>query len=91
MVGRNAADWIPFTLDVGSARGFTEPAFRVFREMTGAERPEEYFDYDFRTVSLSTRFGGSDAGALHAEVAPGTVFDEWGIGHWAGGAEGTYE
>ena len=26
-----------------------------------------------------------------ADLPPGTTFDEWGIGHWAGGAEDTYE
>jgi uroporphyrinogen decarboxylase len=25
------------------------------------------------------------------DLPPGTTFDEWGIGHWAGGAEDTYE
>jgi len=85
------ADWIPFTLDVGATPGFTGPVMEVFREQTGAEHPEEYFGYDFRTASLATRFGGPDPAALHASVEPGTAFDEWGIGHWAGGAAGTYE
>jgi len=85
------ADWIPFTLDVGATPGFTAPVLNRFREETEAEHPEEYFDYDFRTASLATRFGGDDPAALHAAVEPGTVFDEWGIGHWAGGAAGTYE
>ncbi len=91
IVKHECADWIPFTLDVGAAPGMTAPVMRVFREKTGADRPEEFFDYDFRTVSLQTRFGGADPAALHSEVAPETVFDEWGIGHWAGGAAGTYE
>lgn len=91
VVEHGHADWIPFTLDVGSASGFTEPALNVFHEKTGTEHPEEFFDYDFRTVSLRTRFGGTDPAALHSEAEPGTVFDEWGIGHWAGGATGTYE
>ena len=83
--------WIPFTLDVGAVPGFTEPVMQRFRQETGAERPEEFFDYDFRTQSLTAHFGGNDPAALHASVEPGTTFDEWGIGHWAGGAEATYE
>jgi uroporphyrinogen decarboxylase len=85
------ADWIPFTLDVGAISGFTEPALAKFRQATGSEHPEEFFDYDFRAVSLTPRFAGENPAALHAAVEPGTTFDEWGIGHWAGGAAGTYE
>jgi len=62
-----------------------------FREETGAGDPAEYFNYDFRTFSLTSKFGGDDARSLHGQVEEGTTFDEWGIGHWAGGAEGTYE
>ncbi len=50
-----------------------------------------YFGTDFRLFSLHARFGGNDPAALHAKVEPGTTFDEWGIGHWAGGLEGTLE
>jgi len=84
-------DWIPFTLDVGGVPGFTAPVLERFERETGSRQPEEYFDYDFRTVSLKARFGGDDPTALHDSVMPGTTFDEWGIGHWAGGAAGTYE
>ena len=34
---------------------------------------------------------GGDPAVLHGQVEPGTWFDEWGIGHWAGGLEGTLE
>ena len=91
LVTTGQADWIPFTLDVGAIPGFTEPALAKFRQATGFEQPEEYFDYDFRIVSLKARFAGESAPALHVAVEPGTTFDEWGIGHWAGGAAGTYE
>lgn len=91
IMDHESAGWIPFTLDVGASPGFTAPIMDVFRERTGHDRPEEYFDYDFRTASLKARFGGTDPALLHPAVEPGTVFDEWGIGHWAGGAEGTYE
>ena len=91
LVSTGRAEWIPFSLDVGAFPGFTEPVMARFRQETGSEKPEEFFDYDFRTVSLHGRFAGDDPAALHESVAPGTKFDEWGIGHWAGGAAGTYE
>lgn len=49
------------------------------------------FDTDWRLFSLPTRFGGDDPASLHEETPPGTTFDEWGIGHWAGGMEGTLD
>ncbi len=91
LIGSGQAEWIPFTLDVGGVPGFTPPILERFERETGSRHPEEYFDYDFRTVSQKTRFGGVDPAALHASVPEGTTFDEWGIGHWAGGAAGTYE
>jgi len=84
-------EWIPFTLDIGAIPGLTEPVMKHFYAETGKRNPEEYFDYDFRTFSLRTHYGGDDPGSLHGWVEPGTTFDEWGIGHWAGGAEATYE
>ena len=91
LVNARGAEWIPFTLDVGAIPGFTGPAMAKFRKKTGAERPEEFFDYDFRTASLTAGFAGDDPASLHESVESGTTFDEWGIGHWAGGAAGTYE
>ena len=91
VLSSHPAQWIPFTLDVGGMPGFTKPIMKRFRQETGAEDPAEYFDYDFRTFSLPARFGGDDPRTLHSEIEAGTTFDEWGIGHWAGGAEGTYE
>ena len=83
--------WSPFSLDVGAIPGFTEPVLRRFREVTGSDDPAAYFDADWRVFSLPCRYGGLDPAALHGEVEPGTWFDEWGIGHWAGGLEGTLE
>lgn len=82
-------EWIPFSLDVGAAPGLSEPVLENFRRVTGAEDPGEYFKTDVRLFSLKTRFGGDDPAALHGAVEPGTTFDEWGIGHWAGGLPGT--
>ncbi len=83
--------WIPFSLDVGALPGLSAPVLRRFREATGAEEPAEYFGADVRRFSLAAEFGGRDPAALHAELPAGTTFDEWGIGHWAGGLEGTLD
>ena len=58
---------------------------------TGATCHADYFHTDFRRFSLHTRFGGDNPAALHPGAEPGTTFDEWGIGHWAGGLEGTLD
>jgi uroporphyrinogen decarboxylase len=83
--------WIPFTLDIGALSGLTDPILGKFREVTNSEKPDEYFGYDFRTASLSAHFGGEDPALHHDDAPPETSFDEWGVGHWAGGATGTYE
>jgi uroporphyrinogen decarboxylase len=84
--------WIPFTLDVGASAGFTDAIQARFVCETGASDPAEHFDYDLRTVSLERRRGDGGACAPGAaDLPPGTTFDEWGIGHWAGGASDTYE
>jgi len=84
-------DWIPFTLDIGAIQGLTEPVLERFRSEHGLAEPAEHFDYDYRSVSLSARFGGDDPALFHGQVEEGTVFDEWGVGHWAGGARASYE
>ncbi|NOX52853.1 MAG: hypothetical protein GXP27_00130 [Planctomycetes bacterium] len=84
-------DWIPFTLDIGAMPGLTEPIRQTFRATTGADDPAEYFDTDIRRFSLKATFGGIDPAALHDTLPNGTEFDEWGNGHWAGGAEGTVD
>jgi uroporphyrinogen decarboxylase len=91
MFGGSSPRWLPFTLDVGAIQGFTDPLLARFRTETGEADPAEHFDYDFRCLSLGSRFGGEDPLRFHGEVEPGTTFDEWGVGHWAGGALATYE
>jgi uroporphyrinogen decarboxylase len=76
---------------VGGIPGFTEPVRRKSLEKTGTDNWAEYFRADFRLFSLSQRFGGDDPSALHGPLPPDTTFDEWGIGHWAGGLEETVE
>jgi len=53
LVAGQPAKWIPFTLDLGGMPGFTNPIRELFQKETGAEDPAEYFDYDFRTFSLT--------------------------------------
>ncbi|MFB0547174.1 MAG: uroporphyrinogen decarboxylase family protein, partial [Anaerolineae bacterium] len=83
--------WIPFTLDVGAIPGFTESVQRRFEEKTGECDPAEFFDFDFRIISVALRYGGQDPRKYHDDIPADTKFDEWGIGHWAGGAKDTYE
>jgi uroporphyrinogen decarboxylase len=83
--------WLPFTFDIGAIQGFTDPVLARFQAETGSFEPAEHFAYDFRCVSLPSRFGGEDPRLFHGEVEKETSFDEWGVGHWAGGARATYE
>jgi uroporphyrinogen decarboxylase len=83
--------WLPFTLDVGACPGLTAPVERRFREATGSGDPGKFFGSDVRLFSFASRYGGDDPASLHKQVEPGTTFDEWGIGHWAGGQEGTVD
>ena len=91
MLDGGHSEWIPFSTAVGSQPGFSEPVMRSFRSITGATDPVEYFAADVRCRSLKTRFGGENPATLHEAVEPGTKFDEWGNGHWAGGQEGTVD
>jgi uroporphyrinogen decarboxylase len=83
--------WVPFTLDVGAMPGLSAPVLRKFHEMTGADDPRAWFGCDARPFSLRAVFGGADPAALHGALPLGTTFDEWGIGHWSGGLEGTLD
>jgi uroporphyrinogen decarboxylase len=91
LVSGGTPKWIPFTMDIGGSEGFTSAIQRRFQSETGGSDPAEYFDYDLRLASVSRRYGAGDPRRWHADVPPDTTFDEWGIGHWAGGAEDTYE
>ncbi|MHB9024471.1 MAG: uroporphyrinogen decarboxylase family protein [Armatimonadota bacterium] len=83
---------IPFTLDVGAIPGFTQAIRRRFEQETGADDPAEYFDYDFRLASVTTHSAIGNPRIYYSDPLPeGTSFDSWGVGHWAGGAEDTYE
>ncbi|OHD74758.1 MAG: hypothetical protein A2V99_19520 [Spirochaetes bacterium RBG_16_67_19] len=88
---KGTPQWLPFTFDIGAIQGFTDPLLARFQAETGAVDPADHFGYDFRCLSLGCRFGGADPRLFHGEVKPETTFDEWGVGHWAGGAQATYE
>jgi uroporphyrinogen decarboxylase len=91
MLDGGSPAWIPFSLDVGSQPGFSEPIARTFRSVTDVEHWADYFQTDVRCFSLHATFGGDDPAAWHESVESGTSFDEWGNGHWAGGKEGTVD
>jgi len=91
LLSSSSPQWIPFTLDIGAIEGFTAPLLARFQAETAAVEPAEHFAYDFRRLSLGARFGGEDPRIFHGQVEEDTTFDEWGVGHWAGGARATYE
>jgi len=91
LLADNSNSWIPFTLNIGSEEGLTEPIKKKLKKYTGNIEPDEYFDYDFRSFSLKARFGGETPEKYHSDIKEGTYFDEWGVGHWSGGAEGTID
>ena len=84
-------DWIPFSIDVGACAGLTDPIQREFIRRTGATDPAEHFDTDYRCFSLRCRFGGEDPMSMHDSLPPGTICDEWGIGHYGGQTEATVD
>ncbi len=90
LVAGSRPAWIPFTMDIGGTEGFTSAIQRRFEKETGATDPAEHFDYDFRLASVGRHFAG-DPRQWNPDTPEGTQYDEWGIGHWAGGAEDTYE
>ena len=92
IIRKETPGWIPFTLDVGGVKGFSDTIMDLFKEKTGENDPAEYFDYDFRVQSVSFEFGEEEPERYHEENIPDkTSFDAWGIGHWAGGARDTYQ
>jgi uroporphyrinogen decarboxylase len=91
LVDGGSPDWIPFSVDVGALSGLSAPVEKLFHQKTGRDDPAEYFQADVRCFSLPTRFGGEAPEAFHESLKPGTTFDEWGVGHWAGGRDGTVD
>jgi len=89
MIKGQKGRWIPFTMDIGSIQGLTAPVLERFRIETGAPEPSEYWDYDFRNFSIKASSGNSFSPYFNKQPPQGTIFDEWGVGHWEGGAEAT--
>jgi uroporphyrinogen decarboxylase len=76
----------PYEISWGA---FTPSLMQVYRKETGsAEPPEEYFDFDTRSVDLnSTRKATDFRGYFAAPVPANALFDEWGCGSVPGSFE----
>lgn len=76
---RGKPDRVPFEISWGA---FTPSLMDVYRQKTGATvEPDEYFDFDTRSVDLNPTNRRADFARLFAEQLPGNVsFDEWGCG-----------
>ena len=48
-----------------------------FRSEHGLAEPAEHFDYDYRSVSLSARFGSDDPALFHGQVEEGYEWSWW--------------
>lgn len=49
-IRKEPTDQIPWTLDIGAIEGLSPPLLNLFRNKTGYENPEEYFNYDIRKI-----------------------------------------
>jgi uroporphyrinogen decarboxylase len=76
----------PYEISWGA---FTPSLMQVYRQQTGSsDPPEEYFDFDTRSVDLNPTQKTVDfQGYYSAPVAPNTAFDEWGCGSVPGSFE----
>ena len=79
-------DRLPFEISWGA---FTPSLMKVFRMETGsALLPEDYFDFDTRSIDLNPTRRATDFRRHFAEsVSPDTTFDEWGCGNVPGSFE----
>jgi len=79
-------DRFPFEISWGA---FTPGLMDVYRRETGSDLPpDEYFDFDTRSVNLNpSRRRGDSVGRGCEDAIPGTVFDEWGVGMVPGPTE----
>lgn len=75
---RQQPEHIPF--------GFTlcDSLRQEFTRRTGEEDYIAYYDFDYRYVSLAPTRHPADYSAFHPVLPPGTIIDEWGIGHEPG-------
>lgn len=79
-------DRLPFEISWGA---FTPSLMKVYQKETdSADPPEEYFDFDTRSVDLNPSQKTTDFRRYFASaLAPNTTFDEWGCGSVPGSFE----
>lgn len=63
---------------------FTPPVLKTFQEKTGANDPEEYFGMELRRIRVRPTRKKVDFTPYLSEFPPGTIIDEWGVGHAPG-------
>jgi len=81
-----SVDRFPFEISWGA---FTPGLMKTFRGESGSNLPpDEFFDFDSRSVDLQPTRRTTDFSACYSETPPeGTIFDEWGIGMVPGSVE----
>jgi uroporphyrinogen decarboxylase len=86
MSRKGRPDRIPFEISWGA---FTPSLMEVYRRQTGASvDPEEYFDFDTRSVDLNpTRSAGDFRRFFEGPLPANVTFDEWGCGSVPGSME----
>lgn len=79
-------DRVPFEISWGA---FTPALMNVYKRETGAEiEPDEYFDFDTRSVNLNpTRKQTDFSKYFKCELPRNIIFDEWGVGAVPGSKE----
>lgn len=79
-------DRLPFEISWGA---FTPSLMEIYRQKTGATvAPDEYFDFDTRSVDLNPTRRTSDCRRYFAyPLPPQAILDEWGCGSVPGSIE----
>ena len=79
-------DRVPFEISWGA---FTPSLMETYRRETGATTdPDEYFDFDTRSVNLNPTKKTGDFRRFFSDPLPPTAaFDEWGCGSVPGSLE----
>lgn len=79
-------DRVPFEISWGA---FTPGLMKVYKEATGAVvEPDEYFDFDTRSVNISPTMKKTDfTKYFKGDLPANIIFDEWGVGAVAGSKE----
>jgi uroporphyrinogen decarboxylase len=72
---REGPDKVPRELSFGS---FTPELMDVFKEKTGSDDPEEYFNYEVRRLSFATPEVNEKYASYYKELPEGAKINEWG-------------